>query len=202
MKRVRNPLPIFAAIIAILVAHWLDPWAWERVGVPGIYDRDWGRMLRVAGSLVFWCPLAVAVWLEDRSRQPAPSGGTWLLWVSPAVAGGMSELLKLVIRRERPGPHDGGYFFRPFADRLWDSRDLGLPSGHTMVAFGGAAILARLFPRAAPVAYLLAAGSGLSRVMAKAHFLSDAMVGALAGWLVGALLWRYFGRKPAGKPLN
>jgi membrane-associated phospholipid phosphatase len=122
----------------------------------------------------------------------------WLLLFSPAVAGGVAEVLKIVLRRERPGLHEGGYVFRPFADRLFDTRDLGLPSSHTMVAFGGAAILARLFPRTAPVAYLVAAGCGLSRVMAGAHFASDVMVGALAGWLVGALLWQYFGRTPAG----
>jgi membrane-associated phospholipid phosphatase len=150
------------------------------------------------GSLVFWGPLVVAVWLEDRARQPRSGGGAWLLLFGPALAGGVAELLKIVLRRERPGLHDGAYYFRPFSERLFDTKDLGIPSSHVMVAFGGAVVLARLFPRAAPVGYLLAAGCGATRVMAGAHFVSDVMVGALAGWLVGAVLWRYFGRKPAG----
>ncbi|MGH7560630.1 MAG: phosphatase PAP2 family protein, partial [Gemmatimonadales bacterium] len=67
---------------------------------------------------------------------------------------------------------------------------IGLPSSHVMVAFAGAAVLARLFPGAAPVGYLLAAGCALTRVLARAHFLSDVVVGAVAGWAVGALIWR------------
>ena len=62
-----------------------------------------------------------------------------------------------------------------------------------MVAFGGAVILGRLFPRTAPVAYALAAGCALTRVLARAHFASDVVVGALAGWAVGALLWNRLG---------
>ena len=192
---------LVAALLAVALAFWLDPWAWKHAGVPGIYERDWGRLLRVTGSLVFWAPLAVAVWLEDRGRQPRGAGRAWLLLFGPALAGGVAELLKVVLRRERPGLHDGAYFFRPFVERLFDTRDLGLPSSHTMVAFGGASVLARLFPRAAPVGYLLAAGCAASRVMAGAHFVSDVTVGALAGWLVGAVLWRHFGRKSSGKLL-
>ena len=194
MKRVWDPIGLCAAIVAVIVAHWLDPWLWRHAALPGIYERDWGRLLRVFGSLVFWAPLAVAVWLEDRARGAKPAGGAWLLLFSPALAGAVAELLKIVLRRERPGLHDGAYFFRPLADQLFYTRDIGLPSSHTMVAFGGAVILARRFPRVAPVAYLLAAGCGISRVMAGAHFGSDVVVGAIAGWGVGALLWNRFGR--------
>ena len=198
MKRVLNPIGIVAAVVAIILAFWLDRWAWQHLTVPEIYERDWGRLLRVTGSLVFWAPLALAVWLETRARAPDRARPAWLLLFGPALAGGIAEVLKIMLRRERPGLHDGAYFFRPFADRLFDTRDLGLPSSHAMVAFAGAAVLARLFPRAAPVAYLLAAGCGVSRVMANAHFASDVMVGGLAGWMVGATLWRYFGRPTAG----
>lgn len=198
MKRVGNPIAIAGAVVAIIVAVWLDSWAWQHAGMPGIYERDWGRLLRVSGSLVFWAPLAAAVGLEDRVHRHKPAGGAWLLLFSPALAGGVAELLKILLRRERPGLHEGGYFFRPFADQLFYTRDIGLPSSHTMVAFAGAAVLAHRFPRAAPVGYLLAAGCGVSRVMAGAHFLSDVVAGAIAGWAVGALLWRRFGRQPAG----
>ncbi len=193
----RNAAGVLTAIAAIVLAFLLDRWAWEHAGVAGIYEKDWGRLLRVTGSLVFWAPLAVAVWLTDRSR-PLPAGRSWLLLLAPALAGGVAELLKMLLRRERPGLHDGAYYFRSFTDQPFYTRDIGLPSSHTMVAFAGAAIVARLFPRAAPVAYLLAAGCGISRVMAEAHFASYVMVGAVAGWGVGVLAWRWTGRKPPG----
>jgi membrane-associated phospholipid phosphatase len=97
----------------------------------------------------------------------------------------------MLFRRERPGLHDGEWVFRAFTDRPFDTRDLGLPSSHVVVAFAGSAVLARLFPGAAPVVYLLAAGCGLSRVLARAHFVSDSVTGALAGWAVGAVLWKW-----------
>jgi membrane-associated phospholipid phosphatase len=182
---------------ALALALLLDPWVWRDVEFSGVYDRDWGRLLRVVGSLVLWLPLSLAVWLEARARQPSRAGSAWLLLLSPALAGGVAELLKLLLRRERPGLHDGRYVFRGFADRPFDTHDLGLPSSHAMVAFGGAAVLARLFPRAAPIAYLLAAGCALTRLLARAHFASDVMLGALAGWVIGALLWRRFGTPKA-----
>ncbi len=181
---------VAVALLAIAAALLLDRWAWETLALREIYERDWGRLLRVTGSLALWFPLALAVWLEARARNPARAGRAWLLVGAPAASGLVSEVLKLLIRRERPGPHDGEWVFRPFTDRPFSTTDLGLPSGHTMVAVAGAAALARLFPRAAPVIWVLAAGSALSRVLAGAHFLSDVVTGAVAAVAVTALLWR------------
>ena len=66
-----------------------------------------------------------------------------------------------------------------------------MPSSHTLVAFAGATAMARLFPRAWWLWYLLAAGCALTRVMAVAHFLSDTIVAALLGYAVGDLLSRW-----------
>ena len=194
MKHSRVLLGAVAAVVAMGVSIALDPWVWRHVALDGIHDRDWGRLLRVTGSLVFWFPLAVAVRLAFRRSDSERPGRAWLLLFGPALAGGVGELLKLLVRRERPAFADGAYVFRAFAERTWSTTALGFPSSHVMVAFGGAAILARLFPGTAPVAYLLAAGCALTRVLARAHFLSDVVGAALAGWLVGALVWRGFGR--------
>jgi membrane-associated phospholipid phosphatase len=106
------------------------------------------------------------------------------------LAGGLAELLKLLIRRERPNLHDGEYVYRSFGERLLDSHDLGFPSSHVAVAFGGAAALARIYPRAGLVGYALAIGCGLSRLLAQAHFLSDVLAAAIVGWAAGTWLLR------------
>lgn len=185
-RRVLVPLGFAAALAGSL---FLDGWAYRSLVGPGAYDHDWGRLLRIGGSLVLWAPLALAVWLERRRADPSRGWQAWLLLLGPALAGGVAEVIKILVRRERPALHAGEYVFRAFADRPFDTRDLGFPSSHTMVAFGGAAILARLFPRAAPLGWLLAAGCGLTRVLVHAHFLSDVAGGAMAGWATGALLW-------------
>ena len=185
-----------AAAGALILSLVLDPWVWRNLTMPGIYERDWGRMLRVVGSLVFWAPLALAVWLAmRRGNNPRPGRASLLFW-GPALAGGVAELLKLLVRRERPGFADGAYVFRDFAERTWSTSGLGFPTSHGMVAFGGAAVLARLFPGTAPVAYAMAAGCAITRILAGAHFASDAVGGAIFGWTVGALLWRRFGAIP------
>ena len=48
--------------------------------------------------------------------------------------------------------------------------------------------MVRLFPRARWLWYLLAIGCALTRVLAVAHFLSDTVVAAVLGWVVGQLL--------------
>lgn len=175
---------MLGAGLATALAFQLDPWVFQHVSNPTVYDHDWGRLLRVMGSLVLWAPLCLAVWLQTRARR---SG---LLLLAPVLAGGVAELLKLVIRRERPDLHAGAYVYRSFAERPFDTHDLGFPSSHVMVAFAGAAVLARFYPRAAPVAYALAAGCALTRVLAQAHFASDVVAGGIAGWAVGYWLGR------------
>ena len=181
---------------ALALSVVLDPWVWRNVSLAGIYERDWGRMLRVTGSLVFWAPLALAVWLAMRRAGYSRPGRAALLFWGPALAGAVAELLKLLVRRERPGFADGEYVFRDFAERTWSTSGLGFPTSHGMVAFGGAAVLAGLFPGTAPVAYAIAAGCALTRILAGAHFASDAVGGAIFGWAVGAFLWRRYGGVP------
>ncbi|HEU5217144.1 MAG TPA: phosphatase PAP2 family protein [Gemmatimonadales bacterium] len=184
-----------AALAAVLTAAALalDPWVWHHVEYAPIYDRDWGRLFRVFGSLVLWAPLALVVWLEGRAREPRSATRAWLLLLGPLLSGGVAEVLKMLFRRERPGLHEGASVFRSFSNHPFSTAALGMPSSHAMVAFGGAAVLARVFPRTSIVVYALAAGCAATRVLARAHFLSDVVVGALAGWAVGALLWNRFG---------
>jgi membrane-associated phospholipid phosphatase len=170
---------------AIVAAHLLDEVAWRMVRVPGVYEKDWGRLLRSMGFLPTWLLLALAWWLQQEEPR-ARRTGTTLLVFGPLLGGLAAELLKLLVRRLRPDPELFGYAFRAYADGPWSNRGMGMPSSHTLVAFAGAFALARLFPRARWVFYLLAAGCGLSRVMATAHYLSDTVVAACVAWGVVA----------------
>jgi membrane-associated phospholipid phosphatase len=172
----------------------LDRWAYDHVVYAGVYDQDWGRLLRILGFWPTWAVAAFALWMHERGVVARARRRALLLAGSPAFSGIVSELLKLVIRRERPGAHDGAYAFRAFAERPFSTSGLGLPSGHTIVAFGAAAMLAYLFPRARWVWFAIAAGCGLTRVLARAHFLSDVVAAAFVALATTAWLWRRFGR--------
>ena len=124
---------------------------------------------------------------HDRPRAGWGTRGGYVI-LSPLLGGALAELLKLLLRRLRPDGELFGYSFRAFSDHPWSTGGLGMPSSHTLVAFAGAAALARLFPRAWWLWYLLAFGCGLTRGMANAHFLSDTAAAAVLGWAVGQLL--------------
>jgi membrane-associated phospholipid phosphatase len=194
-SRWRRWLVVSAA--AIVAAHLLDALAWQHLRVPTVYEKDWGRLLRSMGFLPTWLLVALAWWLQVR-EPGARRTGTWLLVAGPALGGLAAEVLKLLVRRLRPDPELFGYAFRTFADGPWSNRGMGMPSSHTLVAFAGAFALARLFPRARWVFYALAAGCGLSRVMATAHYLSDTVVAACVAWGVVAALANVLDRRAQG----
>jgi len=63
--------------------------------------------------------------------------------------------------------------------------DHSFPSGHTASSFAAATALAFFYPRAAPLAYAVATGVGMSRVHLGVHFPSDAAVGGVIGIGIG-----------------
>lgn len=178
-------------IAATTVAMLIDRTVFEFVNAPNVYASDLGKLLRVMGFAGTWLALAIGVGLVQGSRRG------WLLFWSPMLAGALAEVLKIVIRRERPALNDGAYGFRPWDERTWSGSGLAFPSSHTAVAFGGAFMLARLFPRARWVGFVLAAGCGLTRIGARAHFVSDVVFAAGLGWLVSWALMRVSARKSA-----
>ncbi|MBM3884464.1 MAG: phosphatase PAP2 family protein [Gemmatimonadetes bacterium] len=200
-----RPLVRALAITAVLTAlAWVaDAWAYARWYDPKVYDRDWGRLLRVMGFLGTWLALAVAIALQEGAeparRALAKRRASLLFW-SAALGGLVAEVGKLTIRRERPEPHDGVHVFRDWGERTWSTAGLAMPSSHTLVAFAGAAMLARLYPRVRWVGYALAAGCALTRVMARAHFLSDVVLAAGLGWVVAWGMDRLTSRSASSAP--
>jgi len=158
----------------------------------GLVDRsfeskDWYTFLRNIGFLGTWVIAALAFLLTDRNARRAIP-----MLLAPLFSGAAAELLKLVFVRERPVSDSiiqpGGYHFRfPFSGFI-DGHNLGLPSSHTAVAFGGACMLACFFPKLRPLLVLLALGCGYSRMITGAHFASDVFLGALLGIVIAHLL--------------
>jgi membrane-associated phospholipid phosphatase len=187
---VRN---VVIAIALIALSMLADGWVADHVRFLRVYETDWGRMLRNFGYLPFWLLAAIALALNDR-RDERVLAPWWrrsaLLAGAPTAAGIVGELLKIIVRRMRPPDIGNAYAFRAWSDHPFSSRGFGFPSSHAVVAFGAAAILARLFPRARCVFYAAAVGCGVSRLLAHAHYLSDVVAGACVGLGVAALLWR------------
>ena len=203
--RTRRQWLLFAAmvLVAAIASHLLDHTMWQHVRDPRVYEKDFGRLLRLVGFLPTWLIVAVALWTNDRGDAKRRSvGWGWrggLVLLAPTAGGAVAEVLKMLVRRLRPAPDVFAYAWRPFSEDVFSTRGLGMPSSHTMVAFAGAAALSRVFPRAWGLWYLLAAGCAVTRVLALGHFFSDTVVAAALGYVVGVLLARAggFGRSVA-----
>lgn len=171
-------------------------------GVKPLEVRDWYQFLRQAGYLPTWIVIGVAIVLFDARRagrvgpSVGPAASLWArarrgaaLMLGAALSGAAAEILKLLIGRERPEGPGGvfqGYVFRPLLDGFRDGSNLGLPSSHAAVAFGGAFVLMRLFPGVWPAALAAALGCGVSRLLAGAHFASDVYAAALVAYACSA----------------
>jgi len=139
------------------------------------------------GYLPFWLIAGGALLLHDRPSRA--KRGYWLM-AGATLGGAAAEVLKLLFRRARPSEDVVGYVFRAWSDHPFSTGGLGLPSSHTMVAFGAAAVLARVFPRARVLWYALAVGCAVTRVLARAHWLSDVVAAAEASLAIVAVMWR------------
>lgn len=190
----RRWLWLVIALLVFIGASAIDPWVFHHVQKPNVYDQDWGRALRSVGYWPLWMFLSLALWLVDRKHGKGGRRAAFLAG-SITLAGILGELLKLIVRRERPGTHDGAYGFRAFSDHLFSSRNFGMPSSHAVIAFSGAAALSILFPEATGVWYALAIGCGITRILAGAHFLSDVVAGAAIGIFVSVVIARRWGSK-------
>jgi membrane-associated phospholipid phosphatase len=186
----------FAAtlILLFLIAQSVDQWIFQHFTDRAIYDRAWGRMLRLVGYFPLWAIVAMALVLHDWVPRELPTlprasrRGLLLFW-SAALGGIIAELLKIALRRERPGLTDGAHVFRSWSEQPLSTARLGLPSSEVAVAFAAATALARLFPDAWLLWYALAVGCALTRVVSGAHFMSDVLLGALVGYVSALILW-------------
>lgn len=190
------------ALALFLVALLIDPAAHRWAPGKGIEDRSWYQFLRTFGAYYTWLAIALALVLHDldgrRRGLPGPARPRGLGLVLAATLGGLAaEVLKVILRRERPDPEHAVWTFRSFLDGPLDSSGLGLPSSHTAVAFAGACFLAALLPWARWLVLGLAVGCAATRVLADAHWVSDTVLGAFAGWASARLVFRWL-HPPSG----
>ena len=98
------------------------------------------------------------------------------------------EVIKYGTLRERPSKDNArGRFFVGDA-----ASDPSFISGHSIVAWSSAAVLAGEYqkPWQQGMIYSLATGVSLTRVLGQQHFPSDVLLGSAAGWLIGHYVYR------------
>lgn len=186
----RTALLLACVLVIGGLPMFADHWVYAHVYHANLYDLDWARFLRELGWLPTWWTVALALWLHQRAADaPRAAKRALYLALTPAAAGLICEVIKLLLRRERPDVLAGDYSFRAWSDHPFSTAGLAMPSSHAVVAFAAATALARLFPRTTWLWFVLAAGCGFTRILAHAHFFSDVTLGAFIGWCVAWGIW-------------
>jgi len=99
----------------------------------------------------------------------------------------VNQAIRICARRERPTVDDarGKFFATPVGF------ESSFASNHSVVAWSSAAVIASEYNGVATqiLAYGLATGVSVTRVMSRNHFPSDVVVGAGVGWLIGRYVY-------------
>lgn len=180
---------------------------------PGGDLRREMELIQQFGSVTTMIVCALLIWRLDAGRLSRMLG--WLLAAGLTWVAVFS--LKVTIGRPRPkfvgehlnflgpwnthGVKEGDpprHAWEVFADdvaEIWS-----MPSSHTAFAVVAAVCLSRMYPRLRPMVITLAVIVGLCRVLFKAHYPSDVLVGAAIGYAIaevcmtGGLVGRITGK--------
>lgn len=162
---------------------------------------------RLSGRILEWRPPRwVRVWMLTATRLG--DGWLWLATaalltacgsrglsvlsagaVSAALANAMLLCVKRRVRRARPCERAKTRHFDVDPLAWFPSDRFSFPSGHALNAFAIGSVIALAFPLASVPVLALATSVAASRVVLGLHWLSDVLVGALAGLLIGATVW-------------
>ena len=112
----------------------------------------------------------------------------------------VDEVVKLCTFRERPLTDKGQGEFYIGSSGV----DSSFVSGHTMVSWAAAAVIAGEYHSkwVQLGVYSAATGVGLTRVMGQQHFPSDVLIGAAGGWLIGHYVYRAHHHRVPAQPGN
>ena len=195
---------VFAAGFLLLTFLDQDLWRWLKADVPvaTLRSKDWYQTFRQMGALYVWAIVGLSFILNDTARsstQPPTPETTSRLWgplhrgllilLVTLTSGALAELVKLIVRRERPGT-TGEYTFAWMTDASHISPGLGIASSHAAVAWAGAFIVSFFLPRSAFVLFPAAMLCSMGRILEGAHFVTDVYAGFGIAWLTSTLFTR------------
>lgn len=174
---------VLAGVAALVIDVPVSCWAVTR-HYPGLV-RELLQIMEIFGHGLGVLVLVVILLVLDRQHRWAVPRLLSAAWGAGLAAGG----LKLLAGRTRPMfcnllINDAGATFVSWLPLYGDGHThQSFPSAHTATAVAFALMLSRLYPHGRWLFCTAALLVGVQRIQCGAHFLSDVVWGAAAGWL-------------------
>ncbi|MBK6914894.1 MAG: phosphatase PAP2 family protein [Ignavibacteriales bacterium] len=140
------------------------------------------------GNVIFAGTLSLGLFttgLLTHNREIENTGR--VLFEALLIAGGTSQIIKIISGRSRPFTNEGSTTFNFFE---FDNPHNSFPSGHTVVAFTTSSVLAASIKNiyASIGLYTLAGLTAYQRIYSDNHWFSDTVLAAGLGTFIGNLL--------------
>ena len=171
-----------------------NPDEWKKADIPTleqIFMRPYSKPLHIVGTGTMALAMATPAFFAFMPSSEWLTLGTMYV-ETLLIANGIKEWTKLLVYRARPYMYFDGYPQDKLEDGDWNC---SFPSGHTTLAFAGAAFTTMVFCQCFPEsnwkyavaggAFGIAALTGALRMASGNHFLTDMLVGAVIGTVTG-----------------
>lgn len=153
----------------------------------GLANSFFDLIMPLASALATGEFLALVGMVLFVSRKKEYKTAGLLLLAGLTLSYNITFILKYLVARPRP------YMFLAGVHLLAESDGPSLPSGHAVMAFMAATVMAPAVKRyAAAMIFIIAAIAGFSRIYMGVHFPLDVLAGAIIGSILGYILIRIY----------
>lgn len=186
-------LALSAAAVALMLLEHFGLIGARELKLKGDIKRE-TRWIAQYGQGTCVIVAALLVWRLDPRRLPR--SGYLLTPAIMLIVGSFGTaflcvIVKRLLGRVRPGRERAGQFLGPTLKH--DNWRESFPSMHTASAFAFTVLMARLYPAAAIVFWILAVVCAALRYLLNAHWPSDVVGGCAIGYGLGSWAWVYWG---------
>lgn len=179
-----------AIFVFLIFSFLLDKWivkSFEIIRNPLFDPFFLGLAFAGNAFIIFFFLTTILLWKDKKRRLIIP------LWLSFLISVLASFFIKIMVQRPRPfevGIVSVNSFLFEFLKNNFNVWNFSFPSFQALLVFSALPILERSFKRFYYIWFIFACLVGISRVYLGAHYLSDAISGAVIGYLIGMLvLW-------------
>ena len=158
-----------------LAVHPKDPSINRRLAGSAAVNRFWAPAEYVGSAYILLGAAGATYVIGRATNSPRVRHLGMDEFEAVILAGALSSVMKIAVRRERPLATDGSV-----------SRTFSFPSGHATLTFAAATVLQQhLGYRAGIPTYLVASWVAMSRLHKNVHYASDVVFGAATGIVIG-----------------